>query len=230
MSVQAATWVWKHSQATGGTLLVALAIADAANAEGENSCQAVSTIAQMTRTSESTVHRAITWLLDRGELQWVGVNQHYRNTRIYRFALMSDRGVTMTPLLSQNGVGGVSSATDRGVTHDTRTQRDNPKEQNLLSATPTEWDSEPTKRTQTLAPDSFPITPHLRDWWAKKRRPDIDLLAETERFLDWHRVNGKRRVDWTRAWQNWMNRVADRQPSRQQINNRETKNMFKGFQ
>jgi hypothetical protein len=229
MSVQATTWVWAHSKATGGTLLVALAIADAANAEGENSCQSVSTLVQMTRTSESTVHRAVAWLLAEGELEWVGMNQFYRNTRIYRFALMSERGVNMTPILSSNGVGGVSSAPDRGVTHDTQPQRDNPKEQNLLSATPTEDVSEPTKRTQTLAPDSFVITPHLRDWWASKNRPDIDLLGETEKFLDWHRVNGKRRVDWTRAWQNWMNRVADRQPSRQQINNRDAKNMFEGF-
>jgi hypothetical protein len=211
MSVQATTWVWAHSKATVGTLLVALAIADAANTEGENSCQSVSTIAAMTRLSERAVQYAIAWLLAEGELEWVGVNHYYRNTRIYRFPLM---GADSAPTLSLNGIGGVQSATERGEPQCTQPQRDNPKEQNLLSATPTEEVSEPTKRTQTIAPDTFPITPHLRDWWAAKHRPDIDLSAETERFLDWHRVNGKKRIDWTRAWQNWMSRAADRHPPR----------------
>jgi hypothetical protein len=225
MSVQATTWVWAHSKATVGTLLVALAIADAANTEGENSCQSVSTIAAMTRLSERAVQYAIAWLLAEGELEWVGVNHYYRNTRIYRFPLM---GADSAPTLSLNGIGGVQSATERGEPQCTQPQRDNPKEQNLLSATPTEEVSEPTKRTQTLAPESFVITPHLRDWWASKNRPDIDLRGETEKFLDWHRVNGKRRVDWTRAWQNWMNRVADRQPSRAQQTANHQPNMSDG--
>ena len=95
-----------------------------------------------------------------------------------------------------------------------------------LSAPPTDKD-ESDAGTITLAPDTFPITPHLQDWWATKNRPDIDVADETERFLDWHRVNGKKRKNWTRAWQNWMSRAADRQPARPTTQKKV--NMFEGF-
>lgn len=133
MSVQATTWVWEHSKAQESTLLVALAIADAANKQGSESCQSVRTLSQMARCSESTVHRALRWLQDNGEIEVIGQNARYRGTNVYRFrALWNpewDRSTPVTGDTSQNdtpvtgGTPGVSSAPVTPVTGDTRPQR-----------------------------------------------------------------------------------------------------------
>lgn len=90
MSVQASTWAWENSEVGGNALLVLLAVADAANREGENSCQSMPTLARMTRTSRATVARALKTLTELGELEKVGVHGRYK-TSIYRLAKM---GVT----------------------------------------------------------------------------------------------------------------------------------------
>lgn len=72
MSVQATTWVWEHSRAEGSTRLVLLAIADAANRDGERSFQSAETIARMCKMSSRTVRRQIKILQDLGELEVEG--------------------------------------------------------------------------------------------------------------------------------------------------------------
>jgi len=68
------------SKAEGVTLLVALAIADAANGAGESSCQSIPTVAAMVRSSERTVQRSLRSLEELGEIASQGVDPKYRTT------------------------------------------------------------------------------------------------------------------------------------------------------
>lgn len=72
---------------------------------------------------------------------------------------------------------------------------------------PTE--EEPVKKNQsraraTAAPDTLPITDSMREWWAERSHPAVDLFSETEKFLNHHRAKGSTFKDWTAAWRNWM--------------------------
>ena len=59
MSVQATTWVWSHSRAEGTARLVLLAIADAANREGERAWISANTLASMCRIGHRTAQRKV---------------------------------------------------------------------------------------------------------------------------------------------------------------------------
>lgn len=69
MSVQATTAVWEHSRTKGPDLIMLLAIADAANADGWNAHPGPPRLMKFTRTSARTsVSRGIGRLIARGEL------------------------------------------------------------------------------------------------------------------------------------------------------------------
>lgn len=97
MSVQATTWVYERSKATGADRLVLLAIADAANKEGRNSCQSAATLAKMSAASERTVWRCIARLEAAGEIIKAGFHGTYK-TSIYDLpGVASGQGVKMPP-------------------------------------------------------------------------------------------------------------------------------------
>lgn len=60
-----------------------------------------------------------------------------------------------------------------------------------------------TKKRSTAAPEHFPITPELIQW-ANDKFLQVDLIIETEKFLDHHRAKGSTFSDWVSAWRNWM--------------------------
>ncbi|WP_163832230.1 replication protein [Spartinivicinus ruber] len=60
----------------------------------------------------------------------------------------------------------------------------------------------PAKRT-TTAPEHFPMTPELIRW-ASENFIRVDLIIETEKFLDHHRAKGSTFTCWASAWRNWM--------------------------
>lgn len=65
---------------------------------------------------------------------------------------------------------------------------------------------QPTKERATRAtpaPETFPITDEMQNW-ADEHCPDVDLIAETQRFLDRARAMGTTYKDWRAAWRNWM--------------------------
>jgi hypothetical protein len=142
MSVQATCWVWAHSESKNGTRMVALAIADAANAGGAESCQAVGTIARMTRLGESTVHEAINWLLDHGELVCDGPNPRYKNARIYHFPALV-RGVRILDPQESEGSGmlplGVQISGERGPDSGPDPKLQTPSKTPLPSGEPEGW-------------------------------------------------------------------------------------------
>jgi len=59
------------------------------------------------------------------------------------------------------------------------------------------------KRANTPPPESFPLTIEMEEW-ADATCPDIDLEAETQRFLDSARSHGRSYADWRAAWRGWM--------------------------
>jgi Helix-turn-helix domain len=71
VSVQASAAVWERSRLRGLARLVLLAIADAANREGENAFPSISTIAAMCLVDPRTVQRKILEAVAAGELEVV---------------------------------------------------------------------------------------------------------------------------------------------------------------
>ena len=91
MSVQATTWVWENSEAEGTTRLVLLAIADAANREGQRSFQSAETLGRMCRVSPRSVRRHVAALQDLGELEIEG-RQGPHGTNSYRLPMRQPIG------------------------------------------------------------------------------------------------------------------------------------------
>ena len=57
------------------------------------------------------------------------------------------------------------------------------------------------KNTKTLIPDSWTPTVAHRDLAARK---NIDIESEAAKFVDWAKANGRKYVDWDRAFSNWL--------------------------
>lgn len=96
MSVQATSWVWNHSQAEGTARLVLLAIADAANREGERAWISAKTIGEMCRVTSRTAQRKIAELVAIGELEKTG-SRGERQANVYRLPKMKDGGREVVP-------------------------------------------------------------------------------------------------------------------------------------
>lgn len=192
MSTAATNWVWESSTATGSSLLVLLAVADAANSQGGESCNGVAKIGQMARVSESTVHRALTELLASGDIVEVGTHPKYR-TKVYGFpALMG--GVNLTP--SQSG--GVSSEPAEGVTGGTL-----PK--NYPTTTTDDLVGERTTvegRRATIPSGWTPSTTTIAE--LKRDHPHVDLRRAHTRYVNHHRMRGTQAVDWDAGFRMWV--------------------------
>lgn len=107
VSVHVTTWVYDHApkDLSPGDMLVALVLADHANAEGGNAYPSLSRMAQMTRMDERSVRRSLRRLTELGVIRVVreATNKH---PTVYQFPAF--RGDTMSPQ-------GIS----RGDIHDT---------------------------------------------------------------------------------------------------------------
>src|SRR5579884_168347 len=110
MSVKVMTWVWQHSRAQGGSLLVQLAISDSAEDDGTNAWPSVGHLARKTRMAERTVQDHINRLVALGELevelQAGGPPEMRDDRRPNRYRVVMDpplRGAESAPR-SPNGV------------------------------------------------------------------------------------------------------------------------------
>lgn len=107
MSIQAVSWVLQHSKAKLGARLALIAIANHADAAGNNSFPSIPTIASEAHLSERQVQRAIRTLERQGELRIVeGKGRH--GTHLFMIASMGDN---MAP---DNLSEGVTNHTSRG--------------------------------------------------------------------------------------------------------------------
>lgn len=209
MSVQAMTWVWKHSQAKPTDRFVLLAIADVASDEGEVSAYArsQSAIQRKTGLDRRTIQRSVDRLLDIGELAVLAGGDGRRSTDYYMpmgreiegrqsaapaAAERPPRGGAETPLGRQSAAPIIPS----------------------LSVVPPSLPvplPSPKARASRL-PDEFLLTPAMREW-ASAEAPHVDLRSETAKFCDhWRSSSGAnaRKLDWVAAWRNWIRRAGER--------------------
>lgn len=69
----------------------------------------------------------------------------------------------------------------------------------------------PTKAPETLPPEGLQS---LQRWCGEKRPDLVDSIDErVATCLDWHRANGKRRVDWLATCRNWLRKESTRRLS-----------------
>lgn len=88
------------------------------------------------------------------------------------------------------------------------------------AATETETETEELPKGSSLrgkratkAPMTMTLSDEMR-LWAASETPDVRLVVETARMLDWHRANGKTKTDWLATWRNWMRKAqGDATPS-----------------
>lgn len=101
---------------------------------------------------------------------------------------------------SGTDTGGVRDASDTG----TRLERE--KERELGEG---EGDSARTPRARrNIDQAKWKPTEELIDW-AVDSFPSVDLVTETEKFIDHFSANGKPMKDWDAAWRNWIRRSVD---------------------
>lgn len=205
MSVQATTWVWEHSKASGTDLLVLLAIADAANRDGRRSYQSAATVAAMTRLSKRTVQRSVARLVELGDIIQEA-EKGIRGTSSY--ALPLHTRPTSPGDVRQNDVRHPGSPPTSPVTprYDTAMSPE-PKTPVVLRTTP---QGEARKRATRLPEGWMPSQATID----KMRRdcPGVNLEAEHEKFSDyWAGMSGTRgtKADWDATWRNWIRRANE---------------------
>src|SRR5437879_5273234 len=117
MSIKVMSLVWEHSRATGGDLLVLLAIADHAHDDGGGAWPSVETLAKMARLTERQVQRALRHL--ERDLHELGVTYGggRRKTSRYRIRLdmLKGNGDRMSPFSAET-VTFTTGNGDMGVT------------------------------------------------------------------------------------------------------------------
>jgi hypothetical protein len=183
---------------------VLLALAEAANSDGENSCQSIARLTRMARCSESTVHRAIRSLRARGEIEFTGVNRRYMNTNTYRLPGVSLGGCQSdTPVTSDSE--GVSPVTPEPTYEPTT------GEQVSNEA------GETVERSEYAKPQRHPSRP-IDIWqpsgallgWLRQAYPHVDVNACYTRFRNFHFAKQDTSKSWDALFENWVSNDEDR--------------------
>ena len=104
MSIEAIVWVFKNSNSTLSDRLILIAIANDANAEGENAYPSIRRIAETARLSETQVHRSIKALVACGELG-IELRGGRHRSNLYSLPQMAEqeKGANLAPFLEQKG-------------------------------------------------------------------------------------------------------------------------------
>lgn len=241
MSVYISTAVWRHSQASGNTLLVLVALADQANDDGE--CwPKIEQIAKRCKLDRSTVLRHLKKLRDQhGELTWedrhaAGKSSLYRITVREREPQTSSRSATSL----------VTDCDEAGRNGATTLVADCDEAGRTVATTGTviETSLEPSV-VEDMAPKAPETTctevvrldtargSRLPERWRpdqdtiskmRAERPLIDLRAEHDKFTDYWRAQPGakgRKVDWTATWRNWIRNARPSPTGGQQTTTRQ---------
>lgn|GEM_PF-6073172 len=83
---------------------------------------------------------------------------------------------------------------------------------------PKQVPAESKAKRKTRLPDPFNVT-HLMREWATERAPAVDLVFETEKFVNYWRGTGGTKADWVATWRTWMLKAqedANRRPRNKQ--------------
>jgi hypothetical protein len=201
MSVRVMSRVWEHSRATGGELLVALALADFANDSGE-SYPSVPILAKKARLTERQVQRVLIALESLGEVRRIRSNGG-RNRRNRYFVTLPENPdkITMKQLQGKNNTvicdtETVTFATKNGDTSVTRKEPSKNRQRTINK-----------RAAKTSFPENFEISLSLKEWAAGKKLPSPE--TEFDKFRNYHVAKGSTFADWTAALRNWLLRANE---------------------
>lgn len=186
MSIQALCWVIKRSKARLGDRLVLFAIANHADADGEQAWPSVQTLSQEALLSERQVQRALQSLEERGEIK---VDRGAGPKGVHAFSIPGIRGDNLSgDNLSGRQIRplGVTNPTTRGDISDKEGRQIGQESVSDLSPKPS-LENRPKNRPKNR-PES--ISCGLSDSDAFKLEPD--LLPPTARPANGHHHNGAR--------------------------------------
>jgi len=169
VSLQAMQWVFEESLTEGNDRLVMLAIADAANKQGEEAYPGVDTIARYANVSQRTVQRSIRRCVELGELRVelkAGGSADLRNDR---------RPNRYTVLM--HGVTPVTPRTDAELTRASqrRARDDHPDDPTLLSPR-----DDPTTRQPCHLADGHEVTPEASRGDSRRAHEVTQLCHPTQ--------------------------------------------------
>jgi hypothetical protein len=194
-------WVLKHGPRDPRMRLVLIAIADAANRDGEHAHPGMAAVMDAAVSSERTVQRHLAKLIDEGWLEIEEDGGGRGKHTVYRVVMERE-----TP--------SKADAVWRGL---------NEKPRQNERETPSNGDSALllTQRVNGLGarkratpPTPFPvgefrITADMREWAKKEGLDHLDLKDQTYQLRDWALGNGTKKADWVATWRNWIRRAAN---------------------
>ncbi len=191
MSAEATAYVWKHSTYEGRQLLIHLAVADTVNdTHGNEFYGGVRGLVAKTRAARSTVLATLAEMVEKGDLERLGV--HESGTASYRFLFRLGGATTGPPVQPLDG-GGPEKCIDTSY------------------LTKEELKTRARTAKGTSVPESFPIGGELARWTLTILRRE-SVSTERDAFLDYHRARGSVFKDWDAAWRTWVRRAATYRP------------------
>lgn len=212
MAENVINWVWGHSRAINGSLIVMLAIAHEADGDGITA-MSVLELAQKTRLSERSVQNATTDLRRSGELaiQPKG-GSHGRNGYRVIMTEQISRGADIAPLPPGSPAESAPLDVRRGAIS-APPQNLHPAESAPLHAYPPSSEPDPAESAPLAISDVFigstgRSTAEVKDVPAKPPRPDVDRLCE--HLASRIEANGSKRPAITQKWRDAARLMLDK--------------------
>jgi hypothetical protein len=197
LSVEAMTWVFRHSPYTLGTRLVHLAIADVVNdTNGWLFWGADAGVADKAKVSRGTVVSARQKMIEDGYLEVV--EEHRGAPSVYRF---------LTPGVSDSEQVGVSDS-EQGCAIDGAEPARLTDSDHLLTQGELKRSR---RRPETPFPEGkFPLTDAMVAWALDTSGFDRQATyAQTARFKDHALTHDRRCRDWVAAWRSWIRKAPE---------------------
>jgi hypothetical protein len=213
MSIKVTSWALNDAPVDDPVLvLVLVAMAERANDDGTATYQSVATIAHKARISVRTCQTRLrqleeAGLIRRGDQEFTAHLKAGQRPVVYDLAVHLRRGAISAPVQNRGwrgatpGKGGVQRVADNSSS-------DSSIDSSTLFA------QEPSvvkaKKSSTSVPDKISISAEMKEW-ALANAPSVvhSLARETESFMDWNRAHGRKYIDWTAAWRNWMRKAHE---------------------
>lgn len=195
MSVRTMARVWADSKHAGSELLMLLAIADFADDDG-NAYPAVGTLAAKCRMKTRNANYVLRALTAGGELQ-VNANAGPRGTNRYRIVLSA---LGLQPVAGVQCSAPLQSSVATPAIHGIEPLHPVADEPSMNHQEPKREQRPAPKRR---IPENWSPSKNLVAW-AKKERPDLNLVTVTADFLDYHLSKGEARASWDASFRTWV--------------------------
>lgn len=192
---------------------VAIVFAYRMNAKTAQLNPGIDTITAESGRTERTVYRALDWLESCG---WIirerGRGRGHRSN--YRLVIPG-KVTAVAPLPAVKGADNDTIMVTAGIRFPgpkggaTVTEKVTLRSNAYKEGTEKGTGKREARKRATPTPESFAIVEELRSWAQSNDLCDVDLKAETEKFLDHHRSKGSSFKDWTAAWRNWIRRAEE---------------------